>query len=325
MIKDSELIRLEEGFRDAMTDQVEPWLATHTEHGSFESFDGRKIAYRIYNAPNPEANIMLVHGFSEFMEKYNEMIYVLTQHGFNVYAMDLRGHGDSVRLTEDPSKVDVTSFNDYVRDLKRFRELKLGGSVLPDYLLGHSMGGAIAILYSEAYPGDFEKAVFSSPMVRMKAGGFPFLLVLIVSFFAKLFGKGYSYAAGQHPFDPSSRLAESSCCSPERYEYIMDMRRADVKDQTWSGTYRWTFAACISSLKLLNRRNIRRIKGPVLILGAGHDRLVDESFMRKFAAGLQGAEYRFFPDARHEIYHGLTPDRERFYREILDFLSKQRR
>ncbi len=321
MIKDSELIRLEKGFREAMSDEVEPWLTEHTEFGSFKSFDGRKIAYRICGAPNPRANIMLVHGFSEFMEKYNEMIFVLTQHGYNVYAMDLRGHGDSERLTDDPSKVDVRSFDDYIRDLKCFREMKLGGSVLPEYILGHSMGGAIAILYSETYPDDFSKAVFSSPMVRMRAGGYPFLLVLIVSFLAKLFGKGYSYAAGQHPFDPSSRLEQSSCCSEERYEYIMDMRRADVKDQTWSGTYRWTYAACTSSIRLLGKRNIRRIKCSVLILGAGRDRLVDESYMRRFLARLTGAEYRFFPDARHEIYHGLTRDRERFYSELLEFLG----
>ncbi|MCR5278181.1 MAG: alpha/beta hydrolase [Lachnospiraceae bacterium] len=326
MIKDTELISLEEGFRRAMTSEVEPWLYSHMEKGTFQSFDKKTIAYRIYSAVNPKANIMLVHGFSEFMEKYNEMAFVLTQNGFNVYAIDLRGHGDSFRYTEDPSKVHVGFFSEYVRDLKEFYKLKFGGSVLPNYMLGHSMGGAISILYAEKYPHDFDKYVFSSPMVRMNPGKFPFAMVLFISCLAATIGSSWGlegvYAAGQHPFDPTSRLDQSSCCSPERYEYIMDMRRSNKRNQTWSGTYGWVYAACISSMSLLKRRNIRKIDRPVMILGAGHDRLVDEQYMRKFVARMPGAEYRFFPDARHEIYHGLAPDRERFYTEVLSFLSK---
>lgn len=325
MIEYNELLKLEEGFRKAMTEEVEPWLDSHMEKGSFKSFDNHEIAYRIYSAVNPGANVMLVHGFSEFMEKYNEMIYVLTRNGYNVYAIDLRGHGDSFRYLEDPSKVHVDSFSEYVMDLKTFHELRFGGSVLPSFMLGHSMGGAIAILYAEKYPHDFDKYVFSSPMVRMNPGKFPFWMVLSISCLCATIGSGLglntAYAAGQHPFDPTSRLESSSCCSPERYEYIMDMRRESKRNQTWSGTYGWVFAACTASMKLIKRRNINKIDRPVLILGAGHDRLVQEEYMRKFVARMPEAKYLFFPDARHEIYHGLTADRERFYKEVLGFLN----
>ncbi len=324
MIDWTSLVSTEDGFRDLMVKEVEPYLSEHMTKGTYNGYDGKPIAYRILTVPNAKASVMLVHGFSEFMEKYNEFIYVLLQNNLNVYAIDLRGHGDSVRLTDDPSKVYVGSFKEYVLDLKGFYNSFLKDSALPLCMIGHSMGGAIAILYAEKHPHDFERYIFSSPMVRMNPGKLPFLVVLSISGLVATLGSGLgldcAYAAGQHPFDPTSRLEQSSCRSPERYEYIMDMRRNSKKNQTWSGTYAWVAAACMSSIRLLSPRKIRRIDRPVLVLGAGHDHLINETYMRKFLASLPNAEYRFFPDSRHEIYHGLKEDRIRFYEEVLGFM-----
>ncbi|MCR5310555.1 MAG: alpha/beta hydrolase [Lachnospiraceae bacterium] len=321
MIKCLNLIESESDFKRRITSEAVPYLSSSMERGTFESFDGSAIAYRRYKNPAAVANILIIHGFSEFMEKYNEMICVLLHNGFEVYATDLRGHGDSVRTADDPSKVNVDDFDQYIDDIRYFYQLKLRKSKLPNYLLGHSMGGAVAILYAEKYPEDFSRIVFSSPMARMKVGKFPFFVVETVSFLAKIFGKGMKFAAGQGPFNPASRLAESSCKSEARYEYIMDMRRGDVKNQTWSGTYNWVLAACRASRRLMKKKNIARITAPAIVLGAGHDRLVDETYIRKFAESLPNGKYIFFPESRHEIYHGAPEERVRFYEEVINFLN----
>jgi len=321
MLVTDELLRTEEGFTKIALEQIEPYLKDHETRGSFESFDGKKIAYRIYQVPDAKASVMLIHGFSEFLEKYNEMMYVLLHEGFNVYVTDLRGHGDSERFIDDPSKVEVHHFNDYIKDLRTFYDLKVKETTLPKYLLGHSMGGGIAIQYMEMHCEDFSKAVFSSPMVRMRTGKFPFWVVRVVSALMKLFGKGTEFAAGQHSFNPASHLDRSSCKSPERYEYIMDKRRAEVKNQTWGGTYNWANAAAKNSVYILKQRHIDKITVPALVLCAGLDHMVKPEFIDKFAKRLPNGKYIFFPNARHEIYHADIEDRVKFYEEVVGFLN----
>lgn len=322
MITYDELLRKEEGFENLMLTEVEPHLETLCERGSFDSVDGTKIAYRKYVNPNAKANIMIVHGFSEPSEKYNEMIYVYYENGYSVFISDLRGHGDSGRSVSDPALVDVKSFNRYVEDIKTFYDLTIKDSKLPNYLFGQSMGGAISILYTEKHPKDFAKAVYASPMIRMKTGKFPFALVRIVSRLEKIIGNGYKYAAGQHPFNPTSHLERSSCKSPERYEYIMNKRRAEVKNQTWGGSYNWVVAATRCSAYIIREKNIRKINIPTLFMRAGQDHMVESEYIKLFADKVKGSSYSFFEESRHEIYHGFEDERIRFYKEVLDFYNK---
>ncbi len=322
MLQSFDMIATETGFRDRVTKEVEPFLASVTEKGSFESYDGTKIAYRIFRNENARANLMLVHGFSEFMEKYNELIYMLLKNGFEVYSIDLRGHGHSDRTVKDPSMVDVHSFEEYVRDIDVFFNMKLKGASRKNFILGHSMGGAVAVRYCEEHPDNFEKAVFSSPMIRMRTGKFPLFFVRFVSALLCHTGKATAYAFGQTSFNPKSRLSESSCRSPERYEYIMDMRRNDPVNQTWGGSYNWVLAACRNTAFVLKSKNAAKITVPALVLAAGHDHLIDVSYTEKFAGKLPEGRYVFFPEARHEIYHSLVEDRTRFYEETISFLSE---
>lgn len=321
MISFDELIRTEEGFENIMLKELEPYLETVCERGSFESFDGTKIAYRKFINPNAKGNIMIVHGFSEIPDKYNEMIYGYYENGYSVYMTDLRGHGDSGRSVEDPSMVDVKSFDSYIKDLKIFYDLAIKDSPLPKYIFGQSMGGAIAIYYTERYCDDFEKAVFASPMVRMKTGKFPFWSARVVAKLETLVGNGTKYAPGQHEFVATSHLERSSCRSAERYEYMMNKRRSEVKKQTWGGSYNWVSAATSCSAYIAKEKHIKKIKAAVLLLMAGTDHMVDTEATKAFGDKLSNGRDLFFAEARHEIYHSLEADRVKFYEEVFKFLA----
>lgn len=321
MIDVNSLIELEDNFSDVMEKDVEPFLESIEKDGSFTSFDKKTLVYKCFETDNAKANVMLIHGFSEFTDKYYEMIYILVVNGYNVYTMDLRGHGLSERSVSDPSMVDVSSFNDYIKDLEILYNLKLKHSKLENYLLGHSMGGAIAVLFTEMHPDYFKKAVYSSPMVRMRTGKYPFFVVRAVAFLAKVFGKGKSYAAGQGPFNPKSRLLNSSCKSEARYEYIMNKRRGDVIKQTWGGSYNWTYAAVKCSDYILKNRHVKKIKLPALVLAAGKDHMVKPEFIEKFALRLPNGTFKYVEEGRHEIYHGTASERKLFYTEVLNHFS----
>jgi len=113
---------------------------------------------------------VIVNGRNESYWKYQELFYELYSHGYDVYAYDHRGQGESGRILKDPQVGYVAEFDYYVDDLDTF----IYDVVKPEryknrYLLAHSMGGAVATLYLERKPYQdipFEKNEQSQSVVR---------------------------------------------------------------------------------------------------------------------------------------------------------------
>lgn len=82
---------------------------------------------------------------------------------YHVRAIDLRGHGDS---GWDKSATPDYSYQRYAADLNEaVQKLDLRDFVL----IGHSMGGAVSLLYASTYPGRVKKLVVVDTTVRMNA------------------------------------------------------------------------------------------------------------------------------------------------------------
>ena len=89
----------------------------------------------------PFAAMLIVHGIGEHSGRYAAVGDLLAAAGIEVVAIDLRGFGES-----DGRRAAVGSFREYLDDvedqLAEVRKL-----ALPVVLLGHSMGGLIALSY----------------------------------------------------------------------------------------------------------------------------------------------------------------------------------
>ena len=128
---------------------------------SFAGFDGTNLFYGSWESKNPQAVMVVVHGFGEHSGRYEEMASMLTENGFNVYTMDLRGHGRS-----DGERWNPDSFDDYIKDLKIFMDLVKEKEENRDvFLLGHSLGGEIVLKYAILYPENIKGVIASSPSV----------------------------------------------------------------------------------------------------------------------------------------------------------------
>jgi alpha-beta hydrolase superfamily lysophospholipase len=110
-----------------------------------EGADGRRIFFRsLRPIETPRAVVVIVPGFNAHSGYYAWVAEQLVATGLAVYAVDLRGRGNS-----DGERFYVDTFEDYARDLEavinvaRSRE-----SSLPLFLLGHSAGGVVACLYT---------------------------------------------------------------------------------------------------------------------------------------------------------------------------------
>src|SRR5262245_56792305 len=96
----------------------------------------------------PEASargvVVIVPGFNSHSGYYGWTAEQLVAGGLSVYAVDLRGRGQS-----DVERFYVERFADYVTDVSAIVTLaKSREPGLPIFLLGHSAGGVVSCLYT---------------------------------------------------------------------------------------------------------------------------------------------------------------------------------
>ena len=110
-----------------------------------ESMGGLKIFFRSWR-PSGKAHalVIIVPGFNAHSGYYTWVAEQFVALGMAVYAVDLRGRGNS-----DGERFYVDRFEDYVNDVEAVvRVAKSRNSGLPLFVLGHSAGGVVSCLYT---------------------------------------------------------------------------------------------------------------------------------------------------------------------------------
>lgn len=143
----------------------------------FEGANGAMLRYAFWPAPNPAERagvVVFFQGRTEFIEKNIYTYRDLIDRNYEVWTLDWRGQGLSERLlTDEPERGHIDSYDTYLADAEIFLNeiVKLDSIDSPQkILLAHSMGGAIGTLYLMEHDDAFDKAVFSSPMIRLPGG-----------------------------------------------------------------------------------------------------------------------------------------------------------
>jgi acylglycerol lipase len=152
------------------------------------SFKGYKDFNIYYQAWLPEkkpiAVLILAHGLAGYSGRFIDVPAHLVPEGFAIYALDHRGHGRS-----DGERIKVDDFHDYVKDLKTFYNIVRKENPKDKiFLLGHSMGSGIALLYAFEYQKELAGLIITGggvfrptvdPMPRPPSGGSVPLSILI--------------------------------------------------------------------------------------------------------------------------------------------------
>jgi acylglycerol lipase len=126
---------------------------------------GVEIFYQSWLPDAPaRAALIIVHGLGEHSDRYDHVAQALTGDGIAVYACDHRGHG---RSQGPRAVVDVA---DVVADVDQLVVLAAGEHPdTPVFMLGHSLGGMIAVRYALDHQARLSGLVLSGALATVDA------------------------------------------------------------------------------------------------------------------------------------------------------------
>ena len=141
-------------------------MATVQQEGSFQGKGDLRLHYKRWLPAEgrPQATLIISHGNGEHTGRYEHLARHFAERRVAVYCMDLRGYGRSGGV-----RGHVGHFDDYLADLRIFSGLVVDYSagLGRPVLLGHSLGGLIALRYAEVYPQSLGALILCSPWLGL--------------------------------------------------------------------------------------------------------------------------------------------------------------
>jgi pimeloyl-ACP methyl ester carboxylesterase len=246
--------------------------------------------------------LLLLHGgpgfdHSGFKPAFTEMATVV-----QVVYLDLRGNGRS-----DAGPANKWSLQRWAEDVHSFCEAL---SIEDPIVLGHSLGGIVAMVYATRYPDHLSKLVLSSTSTQPTVGERSF------DVFDRLGGSRARAAATAFWTDPNeaSLTGYEEVCIPlyTRTTPPAGFYERAVRNPAMRLVF---FEPELRRLDLL--RQLDRIKCPTLIVASPITPVAD---MEDIAAGMRPDLIKLvrFANAGHGVYRDRP---EAFFRELRDFIA----
>ena len=297
------------------------------ERWPFALPDGASLRVTRYDPQSAaRGTFVVLHGFGEFTEKYELCTARLRRLGFAVLTFDWRSQGLSSRYPESQRRGYVRDFDVLLDDLEALLDSdRCKALPQPLWLLGHSMGGMLALRMVERLQsqGDWQQSwagcVLSAPMLGIYR--LPRWFISTVARLQLWRGKAADFAWGAGELDP--KTAENRITSDSaRFAEIMAMLEAEPDLRTHGATWGWLAAAARLMRGSVRRRRLRGYAMPMLLLSPGEDVIVDADLHRKFAARCAACEYLYLPESRHEPLQETPAIQDAVYAALGAFVDR---
>jgi acylglycerol lipase len=261
--------------------------------------DGVGLAGRAWLPSAPRAVLALVHGIAEHAGRYAWLAEHANRHQVAVVALDLRGHGRS-----PGERSYVERFDDYLLDvdalLAQAQQLVAG---CPLFLMGHSMGGAIALRWLAQRRQPLAGLILSSAALKL-GGDVPRALVAL----APLLSRWLPHLRGTR-LDPALISRDSAAVAGYVGDPLVSLQAPPAR----------TGAELLLAMAA-NRAAAADLALPVYLFHGDADRLTDPAGSREIFELWGGPDrtLRLWPGSRHETLNDL--DRELAAAELTQWL-----
>jgi acylglycerol lipase len=252
---------------------------------------------------SPKGVVVLVHGLAEHSGRYTHVGEYLAARGWVVHAFDHRGHGRSPGL-----RVHVDRFDDFIDDtaavLEAARRRHPG---LPVFLLGHSLGGLIALLHALAHPEALAGAAVTSPSLGAHPSLRPSRAKRAVARLLSALAPRTLFRTGLDPRGLSR--------DPE-------VVRAYAADPLVSRSVSARFYTEAARAMAEAQQQAPRLAVPVLVMASANDAIADADATRRWVAAAPAGrvEAVFYDRLAHELLN--EPEREEVLARLEQWLER---
>jgi lysophospholipase-like protein len=282
----------------------------------FTSNDGLIIPYIEYENNNKK-KVILLHGFHDYINRYDELAKIIHENGFDIYVLEYRNHG--LLKTSDIVDFGDKGIQAIIEDIEYFIKLKLSGVKYDDIIfLGNGLGALFSMYLLEN--NQYKNAVFVSlPLEK----SFSILMSkLITSIEMKLEIKksilnkmnGIVNEKGSKNISPYSWLTRDS-------SEVVKLEKDNLVYKLASPKY----FNDIFNLNKMVKKNIKKIRefSNILLVYGDKDPLVLESKLKKHMQKINNDHRRIkflkVKNGRHLLYN--EKNKEEIIMEIIKYMK----
>ena len=277
--------------------------AIQEKTGRFEGYDGTTLFYRKYCPEKERFRVVISHGLGEHSGRYGHVAETLCPMGACLWIHDHRGHGQS-----HGKRGHINDFDDYLQDLKLVMEMAKTDRTdrMPLLLLGHSMGGLIALSFARQYPWYLDGLIVSSPLLGVPKPPPPLLSAI-----ARIMSMVWPTLSLNNQLNPSFISHDDA--------EVRAYAKSELVHASISA--RW-FVQCMSEME----RTVGSpdaIRVPLLMQLAGEDHLVSApAALAYFEASTVTDKTLFhYENLYHEIYNESLPDRDKVLADLKQWVA----
>lgn len=276
-----------------------------TDQGWMDNADGQRLYWRRHTPDAGDgAALLVVHGLAEHSGRYLHVLDRFASVGFDCWAYDYRGHGQSPGV-----RVHVRQFDEFLTDLDAARRLVTEARPdVPLFLVGHSQGGLIVLREALARPQGLNGIIVSSPFLGLHPDAAPpaalHMLANIVSTFAPtlMFSKvAEPSALSRDPRVPEAYIADPLVSSTVSARWFTSVMAAHDDTHARAGT----------------------LSVPALVMQSGDDRLTDPAATRAWVAAAPESLVDFveWDGLYHEMFN--EPEKEAVFARMESWLRRR--
>lgn len=263
--------------------------------------DGTVLRGITWHADNPRAILNLVHGLGEHCGRYVPLASALAKAGITTTAIDLRGHG-----TSEGKRGVAKSLDDLHSDIQELLNFSQSKSPdLPQFLMGHSMGGGLVLSYTlKTTRLNLAGVIAQAPLIEF-AQALPWPIVTVMRLLRKV----------------APNMAIKSQIEGERISSLPEEQSLYENDPLNHGSLGIGLGLDLFNSGKALAQNAARYSYPALITHGDQDQLTSFSASRDFASLAPNARFIAYENARHEIHNEFC--RAQVHADLIEWIEQR--
>ena len=268
-----------------------------------KSFDKCKINYDICREKGKNNFLIFIHGTGVNLTVWKMIRLFFHKLGIPTIAIDLRGHGKSGR----PKFLEEYSLTNFAKDVK---EVITKEKISNPTLIGHSLGGMVALTFHKLYPNLSKKYVIISSSYKT-----PKKLKFVIKKFSSLIN---FLNKKLELINPPQMISYGR--SNPFFNNSDDFNLGVI----FQNIVKTSFKSWLFTLENINRFDeeiiLKTIKKPVLILSGGKDNVVNVGNSKRLHHFIKGSKLKIFSKRNHGI---IFSNPKEISKEIYSFIGKK--